>query len=191
MWIWCDKPCIFVTTPSRSTRRLSLVVMTRYIQMDHVLILKAHLLPVPPGQSSTAHGVPHRLRRSDYKVLATGHCPGAQTINRAELFAMLIGAEQASLSQEPAQVSFYTDSQFVVNVIAHIDADTIHESPHKRDHWDLIIRLCQVWDRSRFHVFKIKSHLQIDNAHSYTEAYHILGNTLADEGSTNMYCRSP
>lgn len=148
------------------------------------------LHPRSPYVARAAWAVIHRTRccppstdEYEYKVLATGHCPGAQTINRAELFALLIGAEQARTSDDQAQVSFYTDSQFVVNVISHIEADTIQDSPHKRDHWDVIARLCHVWDQSRFHVFKIKSHLQLENAQSYAEAYHILGNTYADEAA--------
>lgn len=146
--------------------------------------------PRSPFVARAAWAVIHRTRCRntphkdyDYKVLASGHCPGLQTINRAELYAMLIAAEQARASNDQSQVSFYTDSQFVVNVLTHIEANTIHESPHKRDHWDLIVRLCQAWDQSRFHVFKIKSHLHLENAHSTVEAYHILGNTLADEAA--------
>ena len=52
-----------------------------------------------------------------YQVLANGHCPGHQTINRAELFAILIAAEQAHQATDPAVVLFGSDSQYAVSVI--------------------------------------------------------------------------
>ena len=84
---------------------------------------------------------------------------------------------------DTSQVSFFTDSQFVVNVISHIEEGTILESPHKRDHWDLITQLCKVWICHRFHVFKIRSHQKLEDAHSSEEEYHILGNVFADEAA--------
>ena len=144
--------------------------------------------PTSPYAARAAWAVVHRSRSSStlenkYQVLATGHCPGKQTINRAELFALVISAEQANLSDDTSQVSFYTDSQFVVNVISHIEEGTILESPHKRDHWDLITQLCKVWICHRFHVFKIRSHQKLEDAHSSEEEYHILGNMFADEAA--------
>lgn len=118
--------------------------------------------PTSPFVARAAWAVIHRSRHTHnsedkYRVLATGHCPGIQTINRAELFAILTAAEQANKSDDDVHVSFFTDSQFVVNVISHIEDGTIFNSPHKRDHWDLIVQLCRAWICSRYHVFKIKS----------------------------------
>lgn len=102
-----------------------------------------------------------------YATMATGHCPGRQTINRAELYALLVAAEQALSVSETGQVTFFTDSQFVV----------------KRDHWDLIERLTQVWQPQCYHLFKIKSHLQVSDARSHTDALNIQGNIFADEAA--------
>ena len=70
-------------------------------------------------------------------------------------------------------MSFYTDSDFAINVLTHIEAGTIHDSPHKRDLWDIIERLCVAWNAQRFHAFKIKSHLKLEDARSQEEAFHI------------------
>ena len=79
-----------------------------------------------------------------FTVLATGHCPGAQTINRAELYAILVAAEEAHKASDEATIFFCTDSQFSLNIIRDIEDGRIEQSPHKRDHWDLIGRLISV-----------------------------------------------
>lgn len=57
-------------------------------------------------------------------VTANGHCPGLQTINRAELFAFLIATEQIRFTTNhmPAQIG--TDSQFVIGIVQAIESRT-------------------------------------------------------------------
>ena len=118
-----------------------------------------------------------------FTVLATGHCPGAQTINRAELYAILVAAEEAHKASDEATIFFCTDSQFSLNIIRDIEDGRIEQSPHKRDHWDLIGRLISVWDPLRFVAYKIKSHQQLEHATNQKQLYDIYGNDLADQAA--------
>lgn len=125
-----------------------------------------------------AHG--SLTQDNPYQVLAAGHCPGPQTINRSELFAMVIAVEYAAIDNHITPVTFVTDSQFVVDSINHIEDGTISNNPHKKSHWDLLNRLTRVWDTCRFTILKIKSHSDISRASSHQEAMHIRGNDMAD-----------
>ena len=116
-----------------------------------------------------------------YTVLASGHCPGPQTINRAELFALITAVEQSVHIAATQTILFVTDSQYAVNTVDHILDGTVFRSPHKTAHWDLVSRLAEVWDASRFQIHKIKSHMSLQEATSLAEARHIQGNGYADE----------
>ena len=126
---------------------------------------------------------PHPLDAEfrNYSVSACGHCPGPQTINRSELFAMVIAVEQVQACQGTHTVLFVTDSQFVCNIIEEIQNETIFRHPHKQAHWDLVQRLLELWDTVRFRILKIHSHKDLISASSHIEAWHIHGNSLADE----------
>ena len=94
-----------------------------------------------------------------------------------------MAAEQSHDIPEPHHVTFYTDSQFVINTILKIEDGSIQACPHKRDHWDLIEHLTQVWQTHRFHACKIKSHRKLTDAQSYADALNIQGNNFADEAA--------
>lgn len=108
---------------------------------------------------SVVCSVPHHVQNEYrvFRVLACGHCPGPQTINRSELYAMVVAVEQVIASPQHSQVLYVTDSQFVYDVI-DIDTGRIRRSPHKKAHWDLIHRLITLWDPTLFSIRKIKSH---------------------------------
>lgn len=77
-----------------------------FTQMAHVTISVIHIPPARHGQPLHANPLeaPHQVR--PYTVLATGHCPGVQTINHAELFAILVAAEEAHKAQDDAIIFF-------------------------------------------------------------------------------------
>ena len=129
----------------------------------------------------TPHPETHQLQV--FQVLACGHCPGHQSINRSELFAMVIAVEQVLSCSAPQPVTFVTDSQFVADILHAINSGTIWRHPHKQAHWNLIQRLLELWDTSNFFVFKIKSHQTLSDAHNQFEAWHIHGNACADEAA--------
>ena len=68
----------------------------------------------------------------NFQVLAAGHCPGHQTIGRAELYAMVVAVELISTDDSASNIQFVTDSQYVVNCINQIEDETIFTSPHKK-----------------------------------------------------------
>lgn len=125
----------------------------------------------------TLHSTPDPV----FQVLAAGHCPGSQTINRSELYAMVVAVEYAATQEVVQAVTFVTDSQFVTNCIHQIEDNTISHNPHRKSHWDLMKRLLCVWDASRFTILKIKSHTNINDSRNIQEALHIRGNDLADK----------
>ena len=117
------------------------------------------------------------------RITASGHCPGLQTINRAELYAFVIAAEQAIYAQPQALVGICTDSQFVMSIVESIEQDTIHQHPHKRAHWDLIQRLALMWELHSLYALKIKSHQDLNDAKSYEDLWNIYGNASADKAA--------
>lgn len=130
----------------------------------------AAIMYTPPGVTP---------RDTAFQVLAAGHCPGQQTINRSELFAMVVAVEYAAKDNPTTPVTFVTDSQYVVHCISRIEDRTHSQNPHKKSHWDLMSRLACAWDPHRFSVLKIKSHTDITMASNAQEALHIKGNDLA------------
>ena len=123
----------------------------------------------------------------NFQVLAAGHCPGHQTIGRAELYAMVVAVELVSADASASHIQFVTDSKYVVNCINQIEDETIFTSPHKKAHWDLIRRLILTWQPAKFTVVKIKSHQDIIQAQTEQQAWYIRGNALADQ--TAMHIR--
>ena len=130
-----------------------------------------------------SNSIPNQPGVRTFHVVATGHCPGLQTINRSELYAMIIAVETTLTVTLTHSILFVTDSQYVISIIYRIHNGTIMRHPHKTSHWDLVHRLIQIWDGNRFTVQKIKSHLQLDMATSQQELWHIHGNACADEAA--------
>lgn len=126
-------------------------------------------------------GCPYR-----FQIFALGHCVGMQTTNRSELFAIVVAAEQIVALPFHSPVDFITDSQFVIQVIERIESRTSELSQHKQAHWDLIRRLLDVWDPDRFHVYKIKSHMDVQTAQNAEQAWHIHGNAFADQAAARI-----
>ena len=123
---------------------------------------------------------PDNANPQAFSVLACGHCPGHQTINRSELYAITIAVEHIAAYPSDAQVTFVTDSQFVADVIQDINTGNIWNHPHKKARWDLIQRLIELWHPLRFILMKIRSHQDISQAQGEEEAWHIYGNSCAD-----------
>ena len=96
---------------------------------------------------------------------------------------MVIAVEQVVSCSATHSVAFVTDSQFVADILSAIESGTIWRHPHKQAHWDLIQRLLELWDSSRYFVLKIKSHQTLSDANNQLEAWHIHGNACADEAA--------
>lgn len=118
-----------------------------------------------------------------FQVLATGHCTGLQTINRAELQAMVVAVEAIAPLQPQSSISFCTDSQYVANFVQAIEYGHVDSHPHKHSHWDLIQRLMFWWDPVHYTIIKIKSHRKVEDATSPQDCLNIWGNMFADEAA--------
>lgn len=129
-------------------------------QMAHAIIHESHM-QLAAWAAILRTPTTSMQNDSKFQVLAAGHCPGLQTINRSELFAMVVAVELVATDPCAMQVTFVTDSQFVANCIAQIEDDVIFRCPHKKIHWDLIQSLIRVWDSLRFNLLKIRSHIEI------------------------------
>lgn len=131
----------------------------------------------------------HSLRQPPMRsidLVTAGHCLGPQTINRAELYAIMVAAELADKSDIIRTADFGTDSQFALSIVEKVVNFAIDRYPHKHDHWDIIQRLQAVWDPNRFRAFKIKSHQKLEDATNETDLWNIQGNTCADQAAVRM-----
>ena len=137
-----------------------------------------------------SHACPADPEHRFFRVLASGHCPGHQTINRSELYALVVAAENilARMSDNHNHFVFVTDSQFVFDIVHAINCDSIHRHPHKHAHWDLIERLSQIWHSAKFQIRKIKSHQSLEQAQTQADMWHIQGNSYADEVAGKVRC---
>ena len=104
--------------------------------------------------------------------------PGLQTINRAEFCAIL------QIVRSVPGATIFSDSSWAIGTF-HAVRDAPHPSEHcMRDNFDLILILCALADEvdlANYDLFKIKSHLNDDEAEDSLHLYHIQGNRFADE----------
>eukprot|EP00438_Fugacium_kawagutii_P009516 Skav209789 [mRNA] locus=scaffold1201:8609:10087:- [translate_table: standard] len=106
--------------------------------------------------------------------------PGQQTINRAELCAMI----HIAMSVDEADI--YTDSQWAKDTFEMVQFNPDFRDHIMRENSDLIFHLCQLSrrkDLGRFSIHKIKSHLgHLSDEEVLLDEmlYHVLGNRVAD-----------
>eukprot|EP00438_Fugacium_kawagutii_P012851 Skav225689 [mRNA] locus=scaffold2526:48397:52710:+ [translate_table: standard] len=104
---------------------------------------------------------------------------GAQTINRAELQAIL----QIIRSTDAANI--FTDSAWAMDVLDEVRLNPDPNAYWARDHSDLLQELCCLAvskDLFAFRCFKIKSHQNLTSVmDDPLAAYHVMGNRFADE----------
>lgn len=103
------------------------------------------------------------LQTKTYQVVALGRMIGLQTINRAELYALVQAAQFAHTLRSPHLIHVYTDSQFVHCIVQAVHAGAWLPAPHKQSNFDfdLISKLFTLWDATRFRIHKIKSHQEL------------------------------
>eukprot|EP00438_Fugacium_kawagutii_P022909 Skav224171 [mRNA] locus=scaffold2007:382978:386172:+ [translate_table: standard] len=107
---------------------------------------------------------------------------GTQTINRAELQALL----QIAISTDAADI--HSDSSWAIGCFEEIQLFPEHDRYWNRNHSDLLLSLCDLAlqkDLQKFRCFKIKSHQNIQTLDGNLAVYHAMGNRFADELANN------
>ena len=116
---------------------------------------------------------------NSFQVCQSGHVPGKQTINRAELFALLMIAEGVQSAE------IYSDSQYAVSKFQQI-----LEQPDARRYFDsknmdILVRLCCRCQETPLdiQIHKICAHQDIQDIRHDLDRYHAMGNALADHAA--------
>eukprot|EP00438_Fugacium_kawagutii_P013031 Skav221408 [mRNA] locus=scaffold1621:155055:160175:+ [translate_table: standard] len=109
-----------------------------------------------------------------FQVCMVAETRGKQSIPRAELQA----AQAVAMLSCPA--CFWTDSQYVVDIIHLLQTATSLEALHKRKNYDILRELWHHVRRPDFQVRKVKAH-SLNIAHdTRIDSWHKLGNHAAD-----------
>ena len=125
------------------------------------------------------------------KTISLGLVPGMQTASRGELFALLVALRAAV--QLPAQmhIRFVTDAQYVIVTVNKLSRLGISWVSYKTPHADIIFQIHALWDDSRFHIEKVKSHVDLHKASSFHQLYQMIGNKCADLAATASLKKAP
>ena len=151
-------------------------------------------IPTHVGVRQASYAVIQAMKIDSPEVLAMREVPeyqckhvafvrGAQTISRAELSAVISVAKSVNAIEESTQVTIYTDSQYVCNLVGDVNQGRHLSRQHKRANWDLIVQLAQWWKPQQFKLLKVKAHRKIENATDPRDMYLIIGNQKADEAA--------
>ncbi len=116
---------------------------------------------------------------------------GNQTAGRGELVAMTLAVESAANDQHCSSAKFFTDAQYVVNIIANIDTSNPSDLTYKHPNPDLVCKLQRDWQKKPFTVHKLKSHRGIEEATDENDLWNLLGNKMADIGATSVLEQLP
>eukprot|EP00438_Fugacium_kawagutii_P036074 Skav208495 [mRNA] locus=scaffold87:205950:208673:- [translate_table: standard] len=127
------------------------------------------------GNASVDHlETSEQVTLQDFKVLHMGRCQGRQVINRSELQAVL-----GIMDNVPSAI-IYTDSQYVVDLVAILQKLPSAVAMHKKPSFDLLHRLCERVTNGRYDVRKVKAHQELSKDTSNADRFRILGNQVAD-----------
>ena len=125
-----------------------------------------------------------------FQCLGTGLTTGKQSIDRAELTAV-VTACRWSVHVARCRATLFTDSQYVINVVNKIRKFGPVVPLHKMANPDLVQELAQLWKDELFAIFKVKSHRQFNDAKDYEDLWAIYGNSLADTAAGQALVRIP
>ena len=109
-----------------------------------------------------------------FRVLGSAECSHRQSINRAELQALVVVAQNAS---DGLVVS---DSQYALQAVTQCKSVPDPRCLHRMANSDLLTHLWHALQNSQLRFKKIKSHLKLEQAISKEHERHIYGNSLVD-----------
>ena len=87
-----------------------------------------------------------------FRTVAVGLVPGAQSVSRAELYALLVAVRAAHTLSSSILVTFVTDCQFVVTSVESIVQCGASFISGRTSHADLLLQLVDLWDVRRFRI---------------------------------------
>ena len=115
-----------------------------------------------------------------FRTVAVGLVPGAQSVSRAELYALLVAVRAAHTLVNDPFVNFVTDCQFVVTSVESIVKFGSSFISGRTSHADLLLQLADLWDIRRFCISKVKSHVKFHPNMPLAKLWPIMGNACAD-----------
>ena len=112
-----------------------------------------------------------------FQIVAVGLCPGRQTIQRAELEAVLL------LLENDTDIDVYTDSAYVILQVQRIRSGAPITDLALCPNYDQLLRLHRVLTTTVHTpgIWKVKAHQKVDRTFTYEELLHATGNQHVDE----------
>ena len=125
---------------------------------------------------------PH-MQVPDLRCVTTALTSGGQTPARSEVAAMVHAVQSAHLTDPQATADFYTDAQYVCNLVQWCEEISNEVSPHKMSNFDLVSRLQDVWKPNQYKIHKLKSHRSIGEASDSRDLWCLIANHLVDRAA--------
>lgn len=127
----------------------------------------------------------------DFSCIAAGFTHGQQTINRAELIAILKACQSAMQDPACVKVIIHTDSQYAISILRSLRKSTNRQWLYKTVNADLVKSLDEINKNIEVELIKVKSHRELADADTMEEARIIMGNDLADKSAGAAVRRIP
>ena len=124
-----------------------------------------------------------------FAVRSMSHCPGKQSVPRAELAALLHVVQSVNVAGIVKHTIIYTDAAYVMSVVKWLHDGASPLSDHKVANLDLILPLRMGWSSSRFSVKKVKAHESIALKVLVADRWNALGNDVADTAAKHARSR--
>ena len=111
-----------------------------------------------------------------FLISAVGLCPGRQSIQRAEVEAIL------QILERSLDVDIYTDSEYARHLVRMVQSCTELSDLHLHPNFDQIARLFRALQAGRDlpGIWKVKAHQEICAEMNPTELWHAVGNNFVD-----------
>ena len=101
---------------------------------------------------------PIRFEHTKFWIVSLAFCPGAQSVPRAELAAVVQVAMSMSQYYPDQTCTIFTDAQYAINVVKNWSKPNPLGKFHKVNNQDLIELLQMHWHQDKFRLVKIAAH---------------------------------
>ena len=146
---------------------------------------------VTSREEAFAWFTPDEYRNPFLTCIATGLVSGSQSAARGELSAFVTACKTAVANTDCLSAEIYTDAQYILNLIALIETDSLTSKMQHIANPDLACELDRLWKQKSFVVHKIKSHRDFSSANSPIDLWNIVGNSLVDKAAGASLQRIP
>ena len=120
-----------------------------------------------------------------------GMVEGTQTISRGESCAVVIACQHALQDPFMTRTDIFTDSKYVVNAVKFLESGDMSHLDFKIANIDLVKKLRQLWDPSKFFINKVRSHVDWFSSDEDQPVRLSMGNFVADRIATLALRRCP